>query len=386
MADRSALLDAIDDDEALRVLLELVRIPSPTGGEERITAFVERYARDADLGEVGRDAHGNVLIALRAAAPGPTTLFLTHLDSGGAGGMADPYVPEVVDGAAYGKPGPVVRGLGSCAPKSAVAAMLQAACAARRLGLPARGTVLVAIVTKDMDANHQGPRELLGGMRLAVDRVIAGEPSGNRIVVGARGINRLKITLGGKPAHWGRPSEAANPLYALGPVLDAIERMALPTDPVLGAATMAPFDVSADNAPPRTPERVTLWIDRRTLPSEATTAVVDAVRALVERAIAGRAGITASVELARAMHSWRTPEDGPLVSDVRRIAREALGLELDTTTITFASNAGYAIAERGWPGVALGPGNIGDIGEREHVEIDSLRRATRLYAALMAGG
>jgi acetylornithine deacetylase/succinyl-diaminopimelate desuccinylase-like protein len=298
--------------------------------------------------------------------------------------MRDPYDPAVVDGRDYGKTGAVLRGLGACAPKSAVAAMVSAGRAAKRLGLPRRGTVLIAPVTKDMQANHQGPRELLAARDIAIDLVVAGEPTGNRICLGARGICQMEIRLTGTPAHWGRPKEGANPLYALAPVLDAVATAQLPSDPVLGEATISAFDVRGDAVPPRTPSRVVLSVDRRTLPGETTPTVVAAVRALAERAVSGHPGIAVEVERTRGMHSWRTDAGSNAVRAVQAAAHQILGEELDTTYITFASNAGYAISERGWEGIALGPGNIGDVGEREHVEIAQLERATLLYAAIMA--
>lgn len=382
--DAATIRRSVDHAETLRLLLDLIRIPSPTADEGTIAEYVESYARDFSADAVERDAHHNVLVTLRGQEPGPVVLFLTHLDSAGVGAMREPYAGTVEDGAAYGKPGRVVRGLGASAPKSAVAAMLAAGRAAKRLGLPRRGTVLIAPVTKDMQANHQGPRELLADRDIAIDFVVAGEPTGDRLCLGARGISQFEIRLTGTPAHWGRPKEGANPLYALAAVLDAIAAEQLPSDPVLGEATIAAFDVRTDATPPRTPRRVVLSVDRRTLPGEATPDVVDAVRRLAERAVGDRPRISVEVERTRGMHSWRTEPQSDAVRIVQTAAREILGEELETTYITFASNAGYAISERGWKGIALGPGNIGDVGEREHVEVAQLERATLLYAAIMA--
>ena len=380
---QGALRAQIDADETLRLLADLVRIPSPTGGEAAIAGFLEGYLREAGFADVRRDAHHNVLLTLAGGKPGRATLFLTHLDSGGVGSMAEPYEPRLVPGEPFGKSGTVVRGLGACAPKSAVAAMVAAARALAALGLPKRGTILVAAVTKDMQANHAGPRELFESFAPAADRVIAGEPSGNRIVIGARGINQLRVRLTGTPTHWGRPTEGSNPLFALGDVLNRIDRMPLPTDAALGSATIAPFEVTSDAAPPRTPEHVELRVDRRTLPGEDTKDVLRSVSELVDDAVAPRSGIRGSVELVRAMHSWRTDPTAPLVRDIQAAVTSALGAPLETTYITFASNAGYAIAERGLPGVAIGPGNIGDIGPTEHVETADVLEAARIYAAIM---
>lgn len=351
--DAMSLRNGIDHAETLRLLQELIRIPSPTGDEERIAAFVERYGREIGAHDVLKDDRHNVLITLRGSEPGPTVLLLTHTDSAGAGRMEDPYEPRVSDGADYGKLGRVVRGLGACAPKSAVAAMLSAARTARRLGLPKRGVVHIAAVTKDMQANHQGPRELLGGLDVAMDLVVAGEPTGARIALGARGIGQFEIRISGTPTHWGRPADGVNPLYALADVLVAIERAKLPSDPVVGHATIAPFDVRADAAPPRTPEHVVLTVDRRTLPGEATADIVDGVRGLAQSAVAARAGIAVEVELIRAMHSWRAEAESEAVATVQKAAREVFGEELDfldslLARMPYLSGAAFGLADVGY--------------------------------------
>lgn len=374
----------IDEGRVLRLLEDLVRIPSPTAGEERIASFLEGYLRECGFRNVRRDAHHNVLLTLDGKAPGRATMFLTHLDSSPAGPMPEPYEPRIVAGSDVGKAGPVMRGLGACAPKSAVAAMVGAALAITNAGLPRRGTIHVAAVTKDMQANHQGPRELFESYRPAVDRVIAGEPSGNRIVLGARGIGQIRIRLSGRPTHWGRPSEGLNPLFGLADVIRALETMPLPSDPILGGATIAPFEIQTDALAPRTPEHAEMLVDRRTLPGEETAQVVSGVRKLVRTAVERRDGLAHEIELVRAMHSWRTDPGSPLVREVQEAVTSTLGAPLDTTYITFASNAGYAIGEQGLPGIAIGPGNIGDIGPTEHVETAGVIQAARIYAAIMA--
>ena len=122
-------------------------------------------------------------------------------------------------------------------------------------------------------------------------------------------------------------------------------------------------------------------LDRRVLPGEPD--VVAGIRALVERATRGRPEVGATVEVCRAMHALQTPADGALVQAVQGAARGALGRELETTYISFGSNAAYLAAEKGWPAVALGPGNIGDVGPNEHVEVRQVEEAARLYALLM---
>jgi succinyl-diaminopimelate desuccinylase len=374
---------AISEAETLALLEDLVRIPSPSGSEGAAAEFLEGYLRAANFTDVRRDAGNNILVTLAGARPGPSRAFFTHTDSAGAGTMQDPYEPKILDGKPFGKLGPVLRGLGASAPKSAIAAMVSAARAVMRAGLPGEGSVYIAIVTKDMHANHAGPREIVRSFPFDVAWMVASEPASNRLVLGARGINHYRIELTGKPTHNGRPADGVNPLYGAADILAAIERLELPTDPVLGAATASAFELVSEAAAPMTPHRAHLTVDRRTLPSETTPAVEASFRALVDDVIRRRSGLSAQVTLVRAMHSFNTPPDDPLVVRLRAAVGAALGKELETTYISFSSNAGFGISERGWSAVGYGPGSIADLGANEHVAIADVHEAARAYAAMM---
>lgn len=379
------VLAAISHAETLDLLKELVRIPSPSAAEENASAFLERYLLSAGFSGIRRDARANMLFSLQGARPGPSRAFVSHFDSGGVGTMVDAYDPQVLPGDRFGKPGPVIRGLGASAPKSAIAAMVGAARALARCGNPFAGVIHIGIVTKDMHANHAGPRELLESFPFEVESLVASEPSGNRLVLGARGINHYRVELAGRAAHNGRPKDAANPLYALADVLRSVETMELPSHPALGVATISAFAAGSEAAPPMSPHRAHALLDRRTLPSETTTGVEAELRARVAAAIGGRAGISAQISLVRAMHSFETPAASPLVRRLQAAVNAALGHELETMYIAFASNAGFAITDRGWQAVGFGPGSITDLGPEEHVEIAQVEEATRIYVAMMAG-
>ena len=298
--------------------------------------------------------------------------------------MIEPYEPRILPGSRFGKTGEVLRGSGACGPKGSLAALVAAAAALIRAGLPETRSTYIAAVTRDLDANHDGIRELLESFPIDVDSIIACESSSNRLVLGARGINQLRFEVSGVPAHWARPAEAANPLFALADLLSALETMPMPSHPVLGKATLSPFDVRSDARAPLTPRQAKLRVDRRTLPGETTGQVIDALEAVLTAVLASRPQVTGSIVLEREMHPFETSAGSPFVRGIQGRVQEALSVELETTYITFASNASYGIVERGWPGVALGPGDIRDVGGEEHVSLDEIQEATRIYAVLMA--
>jgi succinyl-diaminopimelate desuccinylase len=376
---------AVDRDRAIRLLTDLVDIPSPTGQEAAIAQFIADYMRDAGFDEVVVDDDWNVLGTIQGHGEGPRLLFLTHTDSSAAGQMADPFAAHVRDGAEFGVSGPVLVGRGAVAPKGAITAFLEGVVAARAAGREhMKGTIQVACVTKDLAADHEGVRELDRAVGLAADYVIAGEPSDNQVVMGARGISHIEVTFHGQPTHWGRPTEGINPLYGLADLLHGVEQLDLPRHEVLGAATISPFAVSAESEAPRTPRLARARFDRRVLPGERPEEVTQPFRDLVAATTQARPGLSGEVRRLKGMFPFQAVADSPLKAAILAAGRAVAGRDLGTTFIPFGSNAGYTSHELNIPGVAFAPGRITDVGDREFVELDKVIEAARVVAATCA--
>ena len=368
--------------DCVELAADLIRIPSPSGEEERLATYVADWLRRMGA-SVEWVQPANVLATIHGGRPGPRRLFLAHSDTMSRGEMADPYAAAVVPGKMVGAAEPALRGLGASAPKSALAAMMAALQAVRARSDGLTGSVQVAIVTKDLRANHEGVRELFAGASIDADWVVAGEPSGNQLVIGARGIAQLRITIEGRAAHWGRPDEAANPLYGVADLLQRIRTLDLPVHPRLGRATLAPFEVSSEHAPPHTPHVACVRLDRRLLPGEQADRVVGQLEALMGAVTTSTPGLTYSITVERMMHPLQIAEDDPFVINLGARVAAALGVARPTRYITFSSNAGYMANVKQWPSVGFGPGEISDLGPQEHVAVRQLRDAARSYAAMM---
>ncbi len=379
----SDLSKYVNKARAVQRLQEMVRIPAVAGEERPMAEYVAVALRGLGCATVHVDEHWNVL-GVVGQGHGTSVMFLTHTDSAPAGGMQNPYSGTIMEGDRFGKNGPVLYGRGACAPKAALAAMLEAVAALRDGGIRLAGSLLVAAVTKDLRANHDGFKELAAAYPIKADVVVAGEPSDNHVALGARGIGHFEVTFQGKPAHWSRPAEAVNPLYGLADLLLALERLPLPSHAVLGSATVSPFDVSSDATPPRTPRTATVILDRRLLPDESVETVRQELQRVVNGVAAARAGLTGEVAYVRGMYPFAVSDNAPTATLLQRAAKAALGRALPTTHLTFSSNAGYAISAIKIDGAAFGPGRISDVTDTEHVEIDRVVDAAVVYAAVAA--
>lgn len=172
----------------LRVLLDLLATPSPSGSER---AALDVFARHAErLGfSVTLDPAGNIRATLGAGPP--HVLFLGHIDT-----VPGFWPPRMDDGHVHAR--------GAVDAKGPLAAGLLAAAGVAR---STQGTrTVVAAVGEETDS--RGVFELLRGP--APDAVLVGEPSGwDRVTIGFRGHRSGSFEARARPAHGSAPAPSA---------------------------------------------------------------------------------------------------------------------------------------------------------------------------------
>ena len=99
---RQAAIAALDPAEAVRLVKQLVDIPSPEGEELECARFLYGYMREAGieahLQEV-EEGRANVIGVVRGEGDGPTLMLNGHLDTSYTGDLWEDY-------AGLGVPGP----------------------------------------------------------------------------------------------------------------------------------------------------------------------------------------------------------------------------------------------------------------------------------------
>jgi succinyl-diaminopimelate desuccinylase len=359
---------------------ELIRIPSPTSEEHRLAGFLADLLRELGWESVSVDERANLVARFTGASPGPRLMFLIHSDAPDPGSMSEPYGGAIEDGALFGKSGPVVRGLGASTPKGVITAMLVAADRVRQARASMHGEVILAVVTRDLLASNDGIRDIHEA-GVEAEYVIAGEPTGNRIVTAARGIARYDITLTGKAAHAGTPDQAINPVPLAARLLLGIHDLDLGVHDRLGPATITELSIEARGTMPQTPEECRLRLDYRPLPGDSPVEMLETLRTLGEGVIAGT-GASVTVDLVQSMYPFGVDETDPFVALGQEVLAEVTGARREPDVIPFATNGGYAVARMGASAFCVGPGDIADAGERAHVAVPELVTAERFYSAM----
>ncbi len=388
---------AVDPDEVVALTCALVRIPSvirpgdPAGTEAAVAAYLVEDLRARGLvvsTSLAAPGRPNVVADWETGRPGRGLILEGHTDVVTEGDPAawtyPPFDAVVADGRIWGR--------GACDMKGALAAAIVALDAVRRTVPDLPGRVRLAALA-DEEGLMLGVKAFVraGGCR-GFDAAVVCEPEENEVCLYQKGAMRVLATFVGKMAHGAMPYAGANPIpwaarFVLGlGELERQEQARVGSHPFLRLPYVTPttmrapvhgepqFNVMAGEA------QVT--VDVRTVPGQDHAAVLAAMEALAEGIRAGDPRAAIRLELVEDRPWTATPADAPIVQAVARACEVALGRPARYGGVPGATDGTFLHAWGGLPIVTIGPGKR-ELPHQvdEHVAIDELVAAARLYAA-----
>jgi len=197
----------------------------------------------------------------------PVVTLSTHMDT------VPPFVASREDD-------DCIYGRGACDAKGIIAAMVGAA--EKLLESGTRNFALLFVVGEEKnsagaDVAARAPR----GSRYLID----GEPTESKVALGSKGMLRYEIIASGKMAHSAYPELGESAIEKLIDALDAIRRVALPEDPLLGKTTVNIGTISGGRAPNIVPDAAKAELAIRVVGE------VGAVDRIVRQAVGARAEV-----------------------------------------------------------------------------------------------
>ena len=175
---RRKVLEQIDDDEVVRLAMDLVRIPSFTTEETPLAEWLADYLDGQGLAvtlqeiEPGRK---QTIARLPGGGGGRSLMLNGHIDIDplASGWSRDPFAPWIADGMLFGH--------GVYNMKAGVTACIMATLALRRAGVPLRGDVVLACVAAELNSGIGTIHALEHGGR--TDMAVVAEPYGARTIL-----------------------------------------------------------------------------------------------------------------------------------------------------------------------------------------------------------
>ena len=204
--------------ELFSLTRRLIDIESITGNEKQVALFLkdtlDAMGAEVSLDEAKPDRPNVVALWGR-----PEVVLSTHLDT------VPPFFPSREDDEC-------IYGRGACDAKGIIAAQVEAASRLRAEGVSGFGLLFVVGEERNSagaltaNQNPQGSRYLIDG-----------EPTGNLLAVGTKGVLRLEIEATGRMAHSAYPELGESAIEKLLEALHRLKSLELPEDALLGKTT-----------------------------------------------------------------------------------------------------------------------------------------------------
>ena len=155
------------------------------------------------------------------------------------------------------------------------------------------------------------------------DGAIVTEPTELAIAAGHKGFAWVGITVEGKAAHGSRPAEGQDAILRLGRVLNRLEALdralqAQPPHPLVGTGSLHASIVAGGRELSSYPDRATLQMERRILPSEPESTAIDEVREILDALRREDATFRGSAEALFSRPAYEVPPDHALPRALRR--------------------------------------------------------------------
>jgi putative selenium metabolism hydrolase len=261
---------------ALSFAQDLIRIPSPSGGEGNVVRRILQEMEALGYDEVRMDRMGNAIGVVKGVGEAPPVMLNCHVDVVAEGDHSQwehpPFGGVVADGFLHGR--------GSMDIKGPLAIQTYAAAALKG---KASGDVIVAHTVFE-ERGGWGMEALLTSKEVEPGAVIIGESTKGDITTGHRGRGEVEVVIRGLAGHASAPDRARNALDLVPQVLVAVEKLAEDQgeDPILGRASIVATGVHClPESPNVIPDEVTVVLDWRVLPESTNDMLLDQVREAV---------------------------------------------------------------------------------------------------------
>jgi succinyl-diaminopimelate desuccinylase len=382
---------AIDADETIDLLQEMVRIPSPYFEEHALAEFVYDWLDDRDLDpeyhhvsepEITEYEGDNVIARLEGSDPdAPTLLLNAHMDTVKLveDWDEDPCSGRIEDGKLYGQ--------GACDMKGGLAAVMKAfeALAEAEETDELRGDVLLTAVVDEEGPYGLGTDRLIrDGLTDDCDAAIVTEPGpilaqeeveNPALLLGARGRYLYDITVKGKAAHGSQPHKGTSALVDAGRLAERLTEIEVGSHEKLGDGSVCPLLLESGSQTLSVPERAHLMVDRHVVIGETE----EGVRADAERAVADL-DLDSEVEISFReapdpgikYGPYVTDEDHPLVGALQDATRSVAGVDPALGYFASVGDFNYLGDRAGLPTVIVGPDGENIHGAGEFVYTDEV--------------
>lgn len=373
----------LQKERLIKTYLEMIKINSVTGGEKNLAGFIADKLSGMGLSvdwsyyKEGEESP-SIYTTLEGTKPGPTLLFVGHLDTVAPvrGWNTDPFEPKVE--------GDKVYGLGAMDMKGGLAAILETLHVIKENNVPLAGNIAAAFVA-DEEALSRGTYQLLKD-GLKADMAIMAECRFNEAAISFRGRYSINVTVYGKTAHASRyPEVGENAVINAANLAIAIEKLPTGYHPDLGGGTWCIRHIEGGiKSTLSVPDSCKLFVDRYVVPGES----FESCKAQIMEA-AKQLGLEDKVEIELVprespyMEAFAVSKEHPLVVTLQEKYQEVTGRELPLGYDKSVCDSNFLVVLGDIPTVTFGPSGDHMHGANECGYISQVTAAADIYVKVV---
>ncbi|WP_438315383.1 YgeY family selenium metabolism-linked hydrolase [Sporosarcina sp. FA9] len=373
---------------------ELVRVTSYSGEEKEVAEKITEYAHLNNFDDVVTDDFGNVMLIMNGNQDGPIVLFDGHIDTVSVqkeNWTVEPFSGEIKDGKIYGR--------GTSDMKGAVSAMISAAINfAEETNKSFPGKIVISCSVHEECFEGVATRKV--NEYIKPDYVVIGEATNLNLNRGQRGRAEIVVESFGVSAHSSNPEAGVNAVYKMMKLVNAIQKLSISEDDVLGKGILELTDIKSSPYPGSSvvPSYCRVTFDRRLLVNETRESVLKPIHDLIEKLKSedcdfnAKASFTsgeencytgAIIHAERFFPGWLYDENEKFVKNTFENLKKVHS-EIKISHYSFCTNGSHFAGEAGIPTIGFGPSpeHLAHIAD-EYIEIEQLIGATAGYIEIM---
>ncbi|GAA4555347.1 ArgE/DapE family deacylase [Planotetraspora kaengkrachanensis] len=405
----AAVLNAVDEAGTVRLLADLVRVPSVTGtdAESELQDRLAHMLTECDLGvdmwkldlddlrsregfpgtEAER-AEGYGVVGITEGEGTPALILQGHADVVPIG---DPAKWEGQDPFGARLTATTLHGRGACDMKAGLAANLAVVQAIRRAGVRLARPLALHCVVSEEDGGLGAFATLARGH--TGEAAVITEPTSGKVITANAGALTFRLEVPGRAAHGATRYEGVNAIEAFWPVFQAVRRLEAErnrdVDPLF-AGNPLPYPIEigtmragdwASSVPDLLVAEGRLGVRLDEDPADARAALEGALADLADPWL--RENPVTVTWPGGQFASGRLPEGHPLLGLLGRAVADVTGEQPATTAAPYGSDL-RLYAAGGIPTLHYGPGDVRFAhAPREQVDLREMHEVTRALALLV---
>ena len=358
------------------LLKKLVRAETTAAKGELAAAkiIVAEFSRSGIKAKIDNwdKTRANVIARVKSAGKKGALLFVCHLDVVGAGEekwKTPPFGGVERGGRIYGR--------GSADMKGGIAAAVTAIRQIVKAGVKLQGDIIFLGAAGE-ETDSCGTKRFIHnrGWMQNIAGVVIPEPTDFAVVTAHRGMLWLEATTKGKAAHSSTPQLGINAIGLMQLVLAELKRYKIPFKhhPDLRGCSMSINTIAGGKALNVVPDRCSIGIDFRTLPSQNHRDIIRDIEKIFMKLKSKTPQFCAEVSIVREVGALETDLRSEFVKDFC----DAVGTK-KTKAVGFTTDAPY-FASPDVPVVIFGPGEPEVCHKsNEYIEISAVEKAVKYY-------